>query len=316
GGVKGLRKFGTYTYMLALLEYLVSHRDTYDIIHVHSMSPSAFIGTLGGKLLNKKTVIKVMASGEWSDLKRMRDNSFVLGTRYMLPFISRYCDCAIALNRETAKELREAGFAPEHIAHVPNGVVVSNTHKHTYKLHAPARLVFVGRLQRQKGLDILLRALAQLKAIRPTANWKLNVFGEGPRRAEYENLADDLGIAKQVQFEGQVPDVPTQLVAADIFILPSRAEGMSNTLLEAMTTGLPCIATHISGNTDLIENNANGLLVPPENPKALVRAIASLLDSQSLREKLARSAMNTARQHYDINSIAERYVNIYKNLLA
>lgn len=316
GGIKGLRKFGTYTYMLALLAYLVRHRGSYDIIHVHSMSTSAFAGTLAGKLLNKKTVIKVMASGQWSDLKLMRDNVFVWGARYMLPFIHRYCDCVVALNRETVEELQKAGFAPERVVLVPNGVVVGGAQKRTYRLHTPARLVFVGRLQRQKGLDVLLQALAHLKRIRPAADWRLRVFGDGPRRAEYESLADGLGITDQVQFQGQIPDVPAQLMTADIFVLPSRAEGMSNALLEAMAAGLPCIATRISGNTDLIEEGINGLLVPPDNPEALARALASLLDSQPLREKLARGARSAIRQRYTIDSVAGHYVNLYENLLA
>lgn len=315
GGIKGLRKFGTYTYMLALLAYLVRHRRRYDVIHVHSMSASAFVGTLAGKLLNKPTLIKVMASGEWSDLKLMRDNVFVWGTRYMLPFILRYCDCIVALNRETVKELQEAGFAPERIGLVPNGVVMGDAQKRTYRLHTPACLVFVGRLQRQKGLDVLLQALARLKTIRPTSDWKLRVFGDGPRHAEYENLTDDLGIAEQVQFEGQISNVPAQLVTADIFVLPSRAEGMSNALLEAMAAGLPCIATRISGNTDLIEDGVNGLLVPPENPEALARAMVSLLESQPLREKLAHSARSVVRHRYAISSVAGRYVDLYENLL-
>lgn len=315
GDIKGLRKFGTYTYMLALLGYLVRYRRAYDIIHIHSMSHSAFVGVLAAKLLGKKTVIKVMASGAWSDLKRMRDNSFVLGTRYMLPFISRYCDCAVALNRGTVKELREAGFASERVVLVPNGVVVGGPQKRTSELHTPARLVFVGRLQRQKGLDILLQALVRLNKIRPAADWRLRVFGDGPRRAEYESLTDDLGIAGQVQFEGQIPDVPAQFMTSDIFVLPSRAEGMSNALLEAMAAGLPCIATRISGNTDLIESGNNGLLVPPENPGALARAMASLLDSQPVREKLARGARSAIHQRYTIDYVAEHYVNLYENLL-
>jgi glycosyltransferase involved in cell wall biosynthesis len=316
GGIKGLRKFGTYAYMLTLLGYLVRHRGTYDIIHIHSMSPSAFVGVLAAKLLGKKTVIKVMASGEWSDLKRMRDNSFVLGTRYMLPVIRRYCDCIVALNQETAKELQEADFASERIVLIPNGVVVGGGQRRIYRLHTPVRLVFVGRLQRQKGLDVLLQALVRLKKIRPAADWRLRVFGDGPRRAEYESLADDLGIADQVQFEGQVPDVPAQLMTADIFVLPSRAEGMSNALLEAMAAGLPCIAARIGGNTDLIEDSINGLLVPPEDPEALARAIVSLLDSQSLREELAHAAQSLICQRYTIDSVADRYVNLYTNLLA
>jgi glycosyltransferase involved in cell wall biosynthesis len=316
GGIKGLRKFGTYTYMLALLGYLVQHRQTYDIIHVHSMSHSAFIGVLAAKLLGKKTVIKVMASGEWGDLKRMRDNSFVLGTQYMLPFVSRHCDCAVALNQETAQELREADFASQQVTRVPNGVATDNGRKYTYELHTPPRLVFVGRLQRQKGLDVFLQALARVKSMRPTADWKLRVFGEGPLRAEYERQTHALGIAERVQFEGQIQDVPAKLVEADIFVLPSRAEGMSNALLEALAAGLPSIATRIGGNVDLIEDGVNGLLVPPENPEALANATLLLLDNQPLRETLAQAAADTAHQHYGIDSVAGRYVDLYEQLLA
>jgi len=316
GGLKGLRKFGTYTYMLALLGYLVQHRKSYDIIHIHSMSHSAFVGTRAAGLLNKKTIVKVRASGKWSDLKRMRDNSFVLGTRYMLPFISRHCDCAIALNQETIQELREAGFVPEQVALVPNGVAMDDGQKHTYELHTPPHLFFVGRLERQKGLDVLLQALGRVESMNPTTDWKLRVFGEGPLRAEYESQAHALGIAERVQFEGQIPNVPAQLVEADIFVLPSRAEGMSNALLEAMAAGLPSIATRISGNTDLIEDGVNGLLVPPENPEVLANAILCLLDNQRLREELAQAAIDTVHQHHSIDSVADRYVNLYEQLLA
>jgi glycosyltransferase involved in cell wall biosynthesis len=316
GDIRGLRKFGTYTYMLALLVYLIRHRKVYDIIHVHSMSHNAFVGTLAAKILGKKVMVKVMASGEWSDLKRMRDNSFVWGTRYMLPFISRHCDCAVALNRETIKELREAGFEPERIALVPNGVVVGNGRKLTYQLHKPPQLVFVGRLQRQKGLDVLLLALTRMEKVQPTADWRLNILGDGPHRAEYESQAYQLGIGDRISFKGQVKDVPAELIDADIFVLPSRAEGMSNALLEAMAAAVPSIATRISGNTSLIQDGINGLLVPSENPEALANAITSLLDSQPLRERLAQGAIDTIHQHFSINSVADHYTDLYRHLLA
>lgn len=315
GGIKGLRKFGTYSYMLSLVAYLLRCRETYDIIHVHSMGSSAFAGTLAGRILNKKTVSRVMASGEWSDLKLMRDNVFVWGTRYMLPLVCRYCSRVVALNQETVEELQKAGFAPEQVVRIPNGVVVTNDWKTTYRLHTPAHLVFVGRMQPQKGLDILLQALARLKALHLAVDWTLTVFGDGLCRAEYESLANNLGIAEQVQFKGQIPDVPARLLTTDLFILPSRAEGMSNALLEAMAAGMPCIATCIAGNTDLIEDGVNGLLVPPGDPEALAGALASLLDSQTLREKLALGARKTICQYYTIESVADRYVNLYQNLL-
>jgi len=314
GEIKGLRKFGMYTYMLALLGCLVKRRKRYDVIHVHSMSPSAFVGVLAGKLLDKKTVIKVMASGEWSDLRRMRDNSMVLGACYMLPFIRRHCDCIVALNRETVDELQEAGFPPEQIVPGDNGVEVG-CHKRSHGLHTPARLVFVGRLQRQKGLDLLLQAVARLKRARPSLAWMLWVFGDGPCRSEYEILASELGIAERVHFQGQVPDVPARLVDVDIFVLPSRAEGMSNALLEAMAAGLPCVATRINGNIGLIQDGSNGLLVPPEDPEALAGALESLLDSQALRERLAQGARSLILRRYTIGSVADQYVSLYKELL-
>jgi glycosyltransferase involved in cell wall biosynthesis len=316
GGIRGLRRFSTYLYMLSLLYYLIRYRKSYDLIHVHAMSPSTFVAVVAGKLLGKKTISKVMAGSRWSDLKRMADNkSMVPGSRYMLPYIHRNVDRVIALNGEISQELVKTGFAPGQIVRIPNGVGVNTCQKLDYHFQSPARLVFVGRLQPQKGLDTLLEALAQLKIAYPDFYWQLEIFGEGPSRRQYETLTAELGTTEQVQFAGYVPDLLQRIPGADIFILPSRAEGMSNALLEAMAAGLPCIATEISGNTDLIQDGLNGLLVPPDDAEALATTLEKLLDSRSLREKLGRHARETVCQKYSIEAVANRYLELYQNLL-
>lgn len=316
GGIKGLRRFSTYLYMLSLLFYLIRHRRSYDLIHVHSMSPSTFVAALAGKMLGKKTISKVMAGSRWSDLKRMADNkSMVPGSRYMLPYIRHNVDRVIALNKEISQELVKTGFVPDQIVRIPNGVGVDTYQKLDYHFQPPARLVFVGRLRPQKGLDTLLPALAQLQTAYPDYRWQLVIFGEGPAREQYETLTAELGIAGQVQFAGYVPDLLKRLAGSDIFVLPSRAEGMSNALLEAMAAGLPCIATEISGNTDLIQDGLNGLLVRPDEAEALTTALAKLLDSPALRERLGRQARETVCQKYSIEAVANRYLELYQNLL-
>lgn len=315
GGLKGLRRFATYIYMLSLLIYLVRHSKKYDLIHIHSVSPSAFIGVLAGKLLGKKTISKVMAGSQWSDLKRMSNNSMAPGARFMLPYIRRNCDGVVALNDEIAEELQASGFSPNKIVRIPNGVVINGLPKSSYTLQTPVRLIFVGRLQPQKGLDVLLQALAHLKTVRPSLCWQLQVFGEGPLEPMYRQQVIKLGLVEQIQFEGYVSDMLTRLTASDVFILPSRAEGISNALLEAMAAGLPCLVTDISGNRDLIEDNVNGLLVPSDVTEVLTGKLIELLDSQPLRERLARAARQTITQHYSIESVACRYLNLYSNLL-
>ena len=103
---------------------------------------------------------------------------------------------------------------------------------------------------------------------------------------------------------------------SDIFILPSRAEGMSNALIEAMSCGLPCIVSNIPANTQLITNGENGLVVSLDDQEALAEAIIQLTQDEDLRQKLGQAATQTVASHYSINIIAERYLAVYEQLLS
>jgi glycosyltransferase involved in cell wall biosynthesis len=313
-GLKGLRKFGGYLYLLSLFWYLWKYRATYDVIHIHKLSYPAFPAVLAGRLLSKKTMIKIANSGQNSDIRQMEANHLLPGQRQMLP-VSLSSDRIVAVNKGIITELGRAGVSLQRIELIPNGVELNSpAAQRDYKLGGTVTLVFVGRLVPQKGLDILLPAFQQVVSNQPHLQWRLWLLGDGVMRAELETLAQQFGITEHVKFWGKVNAVSDYLVQADIFVLPSRAEGMSNALLEAMGHGLPCIATRIDGNVDLIQHGINGLLVTPDDKLELAEALINLVGDEALRQKVGKSAYRTIETEYSLDRVAQRYISLYEGL--
>ena len=315
--VRGLRRVRQYLYLLTLFLYLVRHRNEYDLIHCHSAMFGAAIAALTGRLLHKRTVVRAMASGPWGDLKRLREGErgTILGARWMLRQL-READCFVALNRQVSAEFVDIGVPPERIVHIPNGVDADQAEPKTdYALRHQLTVTFMGRLHAQKGLDVLLLAFQQVRQELPQFSWRLRLIGAGERRAQLEAMAHRLAIGGAVEFLGQVDDPWPFLSQSDIFVLPSRSEGMSNALLEAMACGLPCIATDIGGNNEVIAHLGNGLLVQPDGCEDLASALALLATDRKLRETLGQEALRTVEEKYSLDSVANRYIALYTNLL-
>lgn len=313
-GIRGARKFGGYLYILTLLWFLWRRRATYDVIHVHGLSYHTFAAALAGRWLRRPTIVKLANSGEASDIDKMRRGQHLALSRFMLP-TALSCDRFVALNPAVVEELASAGVPPDRIVRIPNGVEVEPTSRDSYELHDPARLLFVGRLHAQKGVDTLLRAFRQLRDAR-SAPLRLELVGDGPLREELMTLAVGLGISADVHFAGNRDDVPRSLGEADVFVLPSRAEGLSNALLEAMASGLPVVVSRIPGNVDVIRDQMDGLLVDVDDPAALATAIERLLADADLRGRLGRSARRTALETYALGEVARRYEELYASVLA
>ena len=167
------------------------------------------------------------------------------------------------------------------------------------------RIVSIGRLSSEKGHRYLLEAFAQTK----TLNWELSIVGDGVEREKLELLADNLGIADRVIFNGYLKDFSLQLSEAQIFVLPSLIEGFPNALLEAMSIPLACIATDFSrGKNEIIDHESNGLVVKAGNTDELAQAIQRLINNKNLRENLAKEAFRV-REDYNFERIANLYLN-------
>ncbi len=313
-GIKGLRKFGGYLYMITLMWYLWRRRADYDLIHVHGLNYHTAAAVAASQLTKRPVVVKLANSGSASDINKMRRNRQLALSQYMLPTALK-SDRFIALHETINEELVAAGVPRERIVNVVNGVEIEQlTAKTNYALHRPGRFIYVGRLHPQKGLDILLGAFAVLlrQYNKPVC---LQLVGDGPISSDIRQLAIKLGIHDQVEFLGKRDDVPNLLAESDIFVLPSFVEGLSNALLEAMACGLPAIASDIPGNAKVIRDDWNGLLFTTGDVDSLVKCMNSLLESKNSRQRLGRSARNTVEQSYSLDNVADRYISLYQELL-
>jgi glycosyltransferase involved in cell wall biosynthesis len=250
-------------------------------------------------------------------VKRLREGEqgTIWGAHWMLRQL-READCFVALNRQVSAEFVDIGVPPERIVHIPNGVDTDKAEPKTdYALGHQITVTFMGRLHAQKGLDVLLLAFQQVREELPQFSWRLRLIGAGERRAQLEAMARQLAIDGAVEFLGQVDDPWPFLSQSDIFVLPSRSEGMSNALLEAMACALPCIATDIGGNNEVIAHLGNGLLVQPDGHEDLASALALLATDRKLRERLGQEALRTVGEGYSLDSVANRYIALYTSLL-
>ncbi|MDP7247211.1 MAG: glycosyltransferase family 4 protein [Candidatus Peribacteraceae bacterium] len=170
------------------------------------------------------------------------------------------------------------------------------------------RILFVGRLEPQKGVDILLQALAKFKQ----ENWDLNIVGDGSQKEILTKLSQDLGITERVHFKGYVapPDVYKEYAQAEIFCGLSRSEALGNVFLEAQAAGCAVIGTKTGGIPDIVQNGTNGILIKPDNIDMAVEAIGRLLKDPSQRSKLSSAGKKNA-QKYDWGRIAKEYAQVY-----
>jgi len=163
----------------------------------------------------------------------------------------------------------------------------------------------IARMDRDKGLDMLISAAAYLKD--RVNGLSLTLVGDGPLRSELEDQARELGIAGIVRFTGAIEqeDVRNEYEKADVFVLPSFWEGIPVVLLEAMAVGVPVVATRITGIPELITDGENGLLVPTGQKVAVALAILKLYDDRSLIEKFARAGRRKVEQEYSTRQRVE-----------
>lgn len=206
---------------------------------------------------------------------------------------------------------------------IPNGLEIDkyqitiNKEKKRKEINIPENTTVIGcigRLEKQKGQIYLIQALSLLPDSVKN-NISLLFIGDGSDRTKLETLSKDLKLEKNVLFLGRRKDVPELLQIIDIFVLPSLYEGMSNAIMEAMASGKPIIATDIPENRELIQNNSSGILIPPENSKALTDAIELIISDKILKVSLEKKARKTAEEKFDINGILEKIKTLYLSQL-
>lgn len=174
--------------------------------------------------------------------------------------------------------------------------------------HEGVVLGAVGRLDPQKGFDVLLDALAALPDVR------LVLVGEGRSRANLEGRAARPDLAGRVTFAGWSEDVRAHLAAVDVVVLPSRSEGFPLTIVEAMLAGLPVVATRVGSVAEAVSEGESGLLVDADDPGALAGALRTLVEDASLRRKLGARGREIAAAAFTVDHMARAYEALYGEL--
>jgi glycosyltransferase involved in cell wall biosynthesis len=294
----------------------------FDVLHAHMIASPSILAVMAGKLTHKKTVVKVACSGQYGDVSTAQ-HSF-LG-RWKLKLVLQNVDRLVCLTREMEKELLAAGASRNKIVRIPNGIDTdkfrpSRNDGEKRQLQVTLGLspdsfniLFMGRLTPQKRPDLVIEAFQQAFAHQP--KMKLVMLGDGPLRAELQKRVQSAGFQSQVKIPGNHPESELYTRCFDLFVLPSEAEGMSNSLLEAMATGLPSIATRNGATEELIKDGENGILIPPGDAGALANAMISLVNDPARAVRLGKAARELMQNTYQMNVVAQQYETLYTQLL-
>ncbi len=249
-----------------------------------------------------------------------RNWKYNLLRRAARPLVSNY----IAVSRDLEHWLHETiGVPPRKIHQIYNGVDSVKFHPRIGPrpdFAHPDSIVFgsVGRMVEVKDYPALVRAFIQLMRQQPerSERARLVIVGEGPARQTCLDMLQGAGLAHLAWLPGARDDIPDIMQAIDVFVLPSRNEGISNTILEAFASGLPVIATAVGGNVELVEDGVTGRLVPSGDMAALVQALLFYLDAPARIAEHGASARRQAEQRYSIPVMADAYAAVYDKTLA
>ncbi len=277
--------------------------------HFNPNATLAFFGVPSGVvawLIKKLYGIPYIISLRGGDVPGFRPYDFRVYHRLMAPFLRIIWKNASALvaNSNGLRQLASA-FAPHFaIPTIPNGVDL-DSYKTADRDWSTPRLLSVGRLVHQKGLDLAMHALGGLKEL----SWEWRIAGDGPQRETLQSLANELGIADRVEFLGwqSRKQLLTCYRQANIFLFPSRHEGMPNAMLEAMASGLPVVASSIAGNEELVIDGKTGCLVTPEDIEALRDALKTLLADAALRQQMGAASRRHVEDNYSWQATAQQY---------
>lgn len=278
-----------------------------DIVHAHSW------GTLvEGYAASRLARIPFFVHGEHGTLETRKRNLAIQR------WVWRRADRVLSVSARLAERMALiVGFSRERITTIPNGLDhrlygLGRRQEARRMLGLPPDALVVGtvgRLVEVKGHELLIEAVAELG--RNGISCQLVIVGEGPLRARLEARGAQSGVNGALHLLGARNDVPMLLEALDVFALSSRSEGMSNTLQEAMASGLAIVATRVGGADELIEQGKSGLLVEPRSAPALALAIGGVLQDSTLRRALGAAARVRAREQFSLLKMTERYERLY-----
>jgi glycosyltransferase involved in cell wall biosynthesis len=281
-----------------------------DLIHAHGYKADVYAYIA----LRRTNTPLVSTCHTWYDDNRLVWLYGVIDRRVL----RRYA-AVIAVSDDVRQRLLQAGVPTNHIHFIRNGIDLrpfTNTTPSLRHLAVPEGLLigWVGRLTRDKGPDLFLHAIAQLRPNFPTARYIL--VGEGPFRPECERLIASLALTDIVHLLGQRSDMPAVYASCDLLVSSSRLEGLPMAILEGMASTLPWVAPQVGAIPLAIHDGQNGILIPPENVEVLANSMARLMQSPEERSRMGAAARRLTESEFSAERMSEDYLRVYTSAIA
>jgi len=296
--------------------YFLFKREKPVIVHTHT-SKAGFLGRVAAKLAGVPVIIHTIHGFAFHEFSSRLNIKFYSSLERIA---SLYCDNLVSVNASDLEwAIRLKIVHREKIITIYNGIPIPNLNKGEINKQLIGikdnnfLITCLGRLAPQKGLEFLLKALKNISE--RFNNICLAIIGDGPQRNHLELLTQKLDLSDKVFFLGFRKDVYHILAASDIYALPSLWEGLSISLLEAMSIGLPIIATNIKGNNEVLKDGYNGLLIAPGDSDSITKAISELYLDKEKRYILGIRAQETVKTLFSEDRMLKEYFNLYKELL-
>ena len=337
-GPTGRGQFKKWGLVFTGLPALLLLRRRYDLVFVSGFRILGIPSVIAARLLGKRVVLKADSEGEMSGaffapgLARFghRVQGWPLrGFLRLRNSLFRRADAFVAITTNVAGEMTEARLDPARVHRIPNAVdtarfcPVSPERKRGLRrrlgLPVDARIVaYTGRLVTYKGVPLLAAIWPRIVAMHADALLLLVGTGGLDMHAcedELRRSVQQQGLERHVVFTGSVQNVHEYLQAADLFAFPTENDAFPSSVIEAMATGLPVIATPVGAIPEIIQDGANGLLVPPGDPAAPEAAIRHLLADGALARRLGQAAWQTVQDRYSAERVTQRYMALFGDLL-
>jgi sugar transferase (PEP-CTERM/EpsH1 system associated) len=274
------------------------------VLHTHNPIPHYF-GVAAALLARVPVVVHTKHGRNRPDVKR----------RVALNHLAaRLSSCVVAVSNNAQQVARRTErVPPRKLRLIRNGVALPAFQVPQRDDAAVKRGIHVARLNVIKDQATLLRMVRLVVDAVP--DFRLDIVGDGPEREALERLSAELRLEKHVCFLGERTDVNTLLGNAGLFVLSSLGEGLSLTLLEAMASGLPIVATEVGGNPEVVIDGKTGLLVPPRSPEKLASAVVTLIQNPALARAMGEKGRRRAEAEFDMRTVATKYESLYEKLL-
>ena len=304
-----VRWIGSLFLMVWFARYLHANRKRFDAVHIHITHLLAASAGFSRRLTGLPVTTKISGFYEFEGGVLDQRRRF-MPLNFLIRRGLKHVDFVQTISDQTREKLLGAGFRNDQIKFVPNGIDTSKTPV-LPTAKEMLTIGYCGRLREIKGVHVLLDAFAQVLDQNPDQPMRLCIAGSGETSAALLKQAESLGICEHVQWLGLVEDTAPFFQSLDIYVQPSFAEGLPNSVMEAMVEQRPVIASDIGGNNDLVEHGVSGLLFDAGEAAKLAEQIRRLIDEPALRMTVARAGRQLIVDRFGFERITAQLLELY-----